>query len=76
MVSTGSSGGLTVRGCGRSIAERGVWALGVVVDAPALDHDLRLFQAVEDLAVEAFIPEFAVEGFAISVLPRTPWFDE
>lgn len=35
-----------------------MWALGVVVDAPALYHDLRLFQAVEDLAIEAFIPEF------------------
>ena len=30
---------------------------GVVVPAPALDHDLRLLGRIEDLAVEQFVPE-------------------
>ena len=42
----------------------------VVVFPPFLDHDLSLFQAVKDLAVEQFIPEPSVETFAIAVFPR------
>ena len=42
---------------------------GVVVDAPHLDDRLRFLETVEDLAIEAFIPELAVEGFAVAVLP-------
>jgi hypothetical protein len=37
--------------------------------APALDHDLRLGQAVEDLAVEQLVAELCVEALAVSVLP-------
>ena len=44
-------------------------AFGVVVDAPLLDNHLCLPEAVEDLTIEAFIPEFAVEGFAIPIFP-------
>jgi hypothetical protein len=43
--------------------------LGVVVDAPALDDRLGFPEAVEDLAIEQFIPEFAIEGLAVAVLP-------
>jgi hypothetical protein len=46
-----------------------VRTFGVVVDAPLLDDDLCFPEAVEDLPIEAFIPEFAVEGFAESILP-------
>src|SRR5262245_9298894 len=59
----------------RSIAKSRVRTFGVVVNAPALDHDLRFPQAVEDLASEAFVAKFAVEGFAVSILPRRTWFD-
>ena len=52
-----------------------MWALGVVVDAPAFDDDLGFLQAIEDLAVEAFIPEFAVEGFGNIGSPTASWFD-
>ena len=45
-------------GCGRDGAERGVRPKGVVVPAPALDHDLRLLERIEDLAVEQLVPEF------------------
>jgi hypothetical protein len=41
-----------------------------LVDAPVLDDDLRLPEAVKDLAVEQFVPELAIEGLAIAVLPR------
>ena len=43
--------------------------------APAFDHDLRLGQRVEDLAVEEFVPEPGVEAFAIAVFPRRAWLD-
>ena len=33
---------------------------GVVVDAPHLDDRLRFLKTVEDLAVEAFVPELAL----------------
>src|SRR5215213_8403442 len=45
-------------GCGRDGAERGVRPKGVVVPAPALDHDLRLLERIEDFAVEQLVPEF------------------
>ena len=37
---------------------------------PFLDHDLTLFQAVKDLAVEKLIPGPGVEALAIAVFPR------
>jgi len=59
----------------RAVAERGVRPERVVVDAPALDHDLCLLQRVEDLAVDQFVPELAVERFAVAVRPWTSRFD-
>lgn len=41
----------------------------VVLIAPLLDDDPGFLQAVEDLLIEAFVAQFAVEGLAISVLP-------
>ena len=41
----------------------------IVVDAPLFDDRLGFLEAVEDLAIEAFIPELAVEGLAVAVLP-------
>ena len=54
----------------RAVAQSTVWSDGVVVPPPLFDDDLRLLQAVEDLAVEQFIPEPCVETLAISVFPR------
>jgi hypothetical protein len=39
----------------RAVAERGVRAHLIVVAPPALDHDLCLAQAVEDLAIEQLV---------------------
>ncbi len=39
------------------VAQRGMRALGVVMPSPALNEDLRLPQAVEDLASEQLIPQ-------------------
>ena len=47
----------------------------VVVLSPLFDDDGGLLQAVEDLPVQTFIAEFAVEGLAITVLPRTAGLD-
>ena len=43
----------------------------VVVFTPLLDDDLGFLEAVEDFAVEQFVPQLAVEAFAIAVLPGT-----
>src|SRR5215208_96417 len=69
MMAAGSSFGAIASGAGGAIAKRRVWALGVVVIAPAFDDDLGLLQAVEDFAIEALVPEFSVEGLAIAILP-------
>ena len=47
----------------------------VVVAAPVFDHNLGLLQCVEDLAVEQFIAQLAVEALAIAILPRTARLD-
>ncbi len=44
-------------------------SLCIVMDAPLLDDDLGFPKAVEDLAVQEFVPELAVEGLAVAVLP-------
>ena len=43
---------------------------GVIVDAPFLNDYLGFLETVEEFAVDAFVPELAVERFAIAVLPR------
>src|ERR671913_412549 len=44
-------------GCGRPVGQRGVWARGVIVPAPALDDDLGFLERIEYLAVEQLVPE-------------------
>ena len=48
---------------------------GVVVPSPLFNHDLGLFQSVEDLAVEKFIAQLRVEAFTVSILPRAARHD-
>ena len=43
--------------------------LRVVVFPPFFDDYLRLFQAVENLTIEQFVPEAGIKTFAVSVLP-------
>src|ERR1035437_6611064 len=61
--------------CRRPIAQRRMWPYRVVLHSPLLDHHLRLLQRVEDLPVQAFIPQLPIEALAIAVLPWTDWFD-
>src|SRR5215218_3336510 len=63
-------GGYDHLGRRRAVAERGVRAHLVVVASPALDHDLGLAQAVEDLAVEQLVPQAGAEALHVPVLPR------
>jgi hypothetical protein len=44
-------------------------SLCIVIDARLLDDDLGLPKALEDLVVQEFVPELAVEGIALAVLP-------
>ena len=58
-----------------AVAQSTVGSFGIVVFPPLFDQDLRLTQAVEDLAVEQFIAEPGVEALAVSVFPRGPRLD-
>ena len=62
-------------GRGWAIAQSAVRPDGIVVDAPLLDQDLGFPQAVEDFAVQQFVPEPGVEAFSVSILPGRTWFD-
>jgi hypothetical protein len=39
-----------------------MWLFGVVVASPAFDHDLRLTQRVEDLAIEQLVTQTRIDG--------------
>ena len=43
-------------GCWWSVAQRGVWSDGVVVDAPAFGQHAQFFYRVEDLTVQELVP--------------------
>src|SRR5579863_6972335 len=57
------------------IAQRGMRPNRVVVHSPLLDHHLGLLQRIEDLALQAFILQLAVEALTVSVLPGTTGLD-
>ena len=57
------------------VIQRRVRSPGVVFLPPLLHHDLGLLQRVEDLPVQAFIPQLPIETLTIPVLPWTTWFD-
>ena len=54
----------------RAVAQSTVRSLGVVVFPPFFDDGLRLFQGVEDFAVQQFVPEAGIKTFTVDVLPR------
>ena len=53
----------------RAVAQGAVFFEGVVVSPPLFDDDLSLFESIEDLPIEQFVPEAGIEGLAIAVLP-------
>ena len=52
-----------------------MWPAGVELLAPHLQHHLGFLERVEDLAVEQFVSELAVERFTVAVLPGTAGHD-
>ena len=44
-------------------------SLLVAVSPLLFDDDLCLFETVEDLPIQQFIPETDIEGLAVAVLP-------
>ena len=50
-------------------------ATRVVILTPAFDEDDCLPQGVEDFAVQQLVPELAVEGLVVPILPWRSWLD-
>lgn len=48
---------------------------GVILSAPVFNDDFGFGEVVEQLHAQAFIAQFAVETFIVSVLPRGSWLD-
>lgn len=61
---------------GAEEAQRSVWPVVVVLEAPVLGKDLDLGQRMKDLAGEEFVAEAADGRFANPVLPWRSWVDE
>ena len=59
----------------RAVAQSTVWSDGVVVSPPLFDDDLSLFEGIEDLPIQQFVPEAGIEGLAVSVLPGRAGFN-
>jgi|APSaa5957512493_1039668.scaffolds.fasta_scaffold223820_1 hypothetical protein len=59
----------------RAVAQSTVFSDGVVVSPPLFDDDLSLFDGIEDLPVEQFVPEAGIEGLAVAVLPGRAEFN-
>ena len=55
----------------RPVAQREIRPAHAVLHPPLFDHDLRLLQRIEDLSVQALVPQLAVEALAVAVLSRT-----
>jgi len=53
---------------GREPAETGVWAVGVVIDAPSFDEPPCGWQAPKQAFVEAFVPKTPVQALDEGVL--------
>jgi hypothetical protein len=54
---------------GGTMAQRTIRTELVVEAPPTLHDDASFGEGVKDLAIERFVPELAVEGLAVTVLP-------
>jgi hypothetical protein len=61
--------------CWGFISQRRVRPDGVVVDPPAFGQHTQFLGRVEDLPVQELISKFAVERFAVAVLPWSARLD-
>lgn len=57
------------------VIQRAVWPEGVVFHSPTLDEYLCFSEGIEDLSVQQFVSQFAVEAFAVAVFPRATGLD-
>src|SRR5271169_4314989 len=57
------------------VSQRGMRPYRVVLHSPLFDHHLGLLQRIEDLALQAFISQLAVEALTVPVLPGTAGLD-
>jgi hypothetical protein len=48
----------------------------VVIATLSLDQDLRFFQRAEDLSVQQFVAQLAVEALHVAVIPRAARLNE
>jgi hypothetical protein len=60
---------------GRQIAQRGVWALLVVIDHPPMRCFAYVFEAGEEVLIEDFFAEGSIESLDVRVLVRLAWLD-
>jgi hypothetical protein len=51
------------------VSEGLIQSLCIVLNAPLFDDTLSFSKDLEDLAGQKFVPELAVQGFAVTVLP-------
>ena len=61
---------------GRQVVQAHMRSNGVVMLSPGFDDDLGLGTSAEPLETQAFIAEFAVEGFGGTVLPGLARIDQ
>ena len=61
---------------GRPIAQSAVRPDAVIMLSPAFDQHFGCQKRVEDLAIQQHIPQFAVEGLDVAVLPGAVGVDE
>ena len=52
-----------------------MWPDMIVMMPPLLQNDLRFFEGIERLSVQALIPQPPVEALVITVLPRAARLD-
>ena len=67
--------GAGCKGCWGEPVEARVWAFGVVIDPPCFDDPACRSLAREQMLVDAFIPEAAVEALDEPVLLGLSWRD-
>ena len=55
------------------VAKAAVGSVDVVADAPIFHEEASFCQGGEDLEVEQFVRELAIEALDVGVLPRRSW---
>ena len=67
--------GTDVHGSRGHALVRRVWAFGIIIDPPTLDHSAGLGNAVEEFLIQAFISKASIEAFDERILCWLSWRD-